>query len=157
MGSASGEIPKQKLGVEIELDDGRLIYGYLFCSGQGRLTDLLNDDRMFLPFEHPDGKFTSLKKTSFRAVTPVQPPDGEYDGNDPYRILNVARDARLDGIKQAYRERAAANHPDRLRGNGCSADEIEAATQRMTRINDAYTRLLKQYEDARPAAETVSA
>lgn len=152
MGSASGIIPKQKLGVEIELEDGRLIYGYLFCAGQGRLTDVLNDDRTFLPFEHTDGKFTSLKKTAFRAVTPVQPPDDSYDGTDPYRVLNVARDARLDDIKQAYHTRSAANHPDRLHGNGGSADEIEAATQRMTRINDAYSKLIKEYEDARPAA-----
>jgi len=151
MGNASGKIPKQKLGVEIELDDGRLIYGYLFCTGQGRLTDLLNDDRMFLPFEHPDGKFTSFKKTSFRAVTPVQPPDKDYAGNDPYRILNVARDARLDDIKQAYREMSAANHPDRMHGDGGSADDIEAATQRMTRINAAYHKILQEYEDARPA------
>lgn len=151
MGNMSGKIPKQKLGVEIELDNDKLIYGYLFCPGQSRVTDVLNDDRMFLPFEHPDGKFTVLKKTSIRAVTPAQIPGYAYEGNDPYRILDVPRNVHMEELKQAWRALSAENHPDHVRGAGGTAEEIEAATQRMTRINDAYNRIMKQYDEARPA------
>ncbi len=150
MGNSSGRIPKQKLGVEIELDDGRLIYGYLFCTNPGRLTDLLNDDRVFLPFELADGKFTSLKKASLRAITPAQAPESAYEGNDPYRILGVPRNVHQDELKQAWRSLSAENHPDQLQGTGATAEAVEAATRRMTRINGAYARIMKQYEEARP-------
>ena len=60
--------------------------------------------------------------------------------------------APLDEIKEAYRTLCAENHPDRLNGTGLSQDYIELANQRMARINDAYTRVQKQYENADEAA-----
>ncbi len=63
--------PKVKLEVAIELEDGKCLTGSLFLTPQARLTDLLNDDRTFLPFEPTDGYFIALKKSSFRSVEPV--------------------------------------------------------------------------------------
>ena len=71
MFDASDRTNKVKLEVEIEFDDGNRQAGFLFIMPQGRLMDLLNDDRKFCPFERLDGTFTSLKKASFRSVTPV--------------------------------------------------------------------------------------
>ena len=46
---------KKKLLVELELDTGTLMNGYLFLGQTQRLSDLMNDDRTYLPFEDMDG------------------------------------------------------------------------------------------------------
>lgn len=63
--------PKVKLEVAIELEDGKSLTGSLFLTPQARLTDLLNDERVFLPFETLEGSFIALKKSSIRSVEPV--------------------------------------------------------------------------------------
>ena len=45
----------------------------LYILPQGRLRDMLNDERMFFPFERSDGAFIALKKSSCRSVTPRDP------------------------------------------------------------------------------------
>jgi DnaJ-domain-containing protein 1 len=150
---SSERIPRAKLQVEIELDDGRCLVGALYITPQGRLSDLLNDKRMFLPFEKSDGTFTALAKSSFRMVTPLTREKGTYAGSDAFRILGLEENALLDDVKHAYRRLCTENHPDRLRGMGLSQDYIELANVRMARINEAYQRLLKQYKEDASAAK----
>lgn len=150
MYNSSQKITKIKLEVEIELDGDKRLAGFLFLSPQGRLTDMLNDDRAFLPFETADGRFMVLQKTSFRSVAPVVRDSQRLESRNPYEVLGLKNDATLDAVKQAYRAMSSANHPDRLNGTGLSQDFVDLATSRMTRINDAYKRILKQYEDATP-------
>jgi len=146
---SSERMPRAKLEVEIELDDGRSLAGALYITPQGRLTDLLNDKRLFLPFERSDGTFTTLAKTSIRMVTPLAREKGAYQGKDPFRILGVPDTVGAAELKQAYRKLCAENHPDRLRGMGLSEDFVEMANVRMARINEAYQTLLKRFK-ARP-------
>jgi DnaJ-domain-containing protein 1 len=151
MMDSSERIPKAKLEVEIELDDGRSLAGALYITPQGRLTDLLNDKRLFLPFERSDGTFTTLAKTSIRMVTPLAREKGAYQGKDPFRVLGVADNVGAAELKQAYHRLCAENHPDRLRGMGLSEEFIEMANVRMARINEAYQQLAKRFrEEATP-------
>lgn len=53
---------------------------------------------------------------------------------NPYDILGVPRDASLDEVKKAYRQKARENHPD-LNPNDPHAEE------RMNKINEAYDRI----------------
>jgi DnaJ-domain-containing protein 1 len=145
--SDSQKIPKEKLEVEIELDDGRSMMGTVYISPRGRLTDMLNDERMFMPFETADGRFMALKKSALRSAAPLTDGKKAYEGNDPFEILGVSANASLDEIKQAYHRLCAENHPDRLGGMGLSQDYVELANVRMARINDAYRRIQKQFED----------
>jgi curved DNA-binding protein CbpA len=54
---------------------------------------------------------------------------------DPYRVLDVRRDATADEIKRRWRELAREHHPDRAAHDG---EERERLTTRMARINAAY-------------------
>ncbi|MFW5606685.1 MAG: DnaJ domain-containing protein [Campylobacter hyointestinalis] len=63
---------------------------------------------------------------------------------DPYKILEIDKDASFDEIKKQYRKLAKQNHPDFLAG----ADEkvISNATKRLQEINEAYAVLKAKFE-----------
>lgn len=144
--------PMVRIAVEIELDGGRHLAGSLYLKPQGRLSDMLNDERAFLPFETADGSFMMLKKAALTSVTPVSEATSEYQGNNAFQILGVRDGAPLEEIKAAYHRLCAENHPDRLNSAAVGRDTLERATARMARINDAWTRIQKQYESAGTAA-----
>jgi len=148
MYDSSQKITKVKLEVEIRLDGGDTLNGFLFLSPQGRLSDMMNDERRFLPFEGRDGTFMMVKKDACRSVTPVAAATRKYEGNNPFMILGLTDGAGLDEAKRAYRAACAANHPDRLAGTGLSQEYVDMANARMARINDAYRRILRQHEHA---------
>ncbi len=72
---------------------------------------------------------------------------------DPYRVLDVDRDASTAAIKRRWRELAREHHPDRAAGD---APETQRLTARMARINAAYDLLRdperKAHYDASPQA-----
>jgi DnaJ-domain-containing protein 1 len=134
---------KFPLAVEAQLADGTSIFGKVFISSQGRLSDLLNDERDFLPFERADGSFMALAKSQLRRVSPMATAEEPYKGDDPYKILGLATTAGREDIKRAYRELTLIHHPDRVRGLGLTAEYLEIATRQMMRINEAYERVMK--------------
>ncbi len=158
MFDSSEKITKQKITVEVELEDGKCLVGYMFLKPQGRLTDMMNDDRIFLPFETTDGKFCVLKKSACLSVAPIASEADAYVGNNPFQILGVSDNSTLDEIKQRYHALCAENHPDRLSSMGLPKEFIELATTKMSRINDAWTRVQKQFEERdKPLAADASA
>ena len=152
MFDTSEKRPMVKVAVEIELDGGRRLTGSLYLKPQGRLSDMLNDERGFLPFESASGQLMMLRKATFASVTPVGESAAAYEGNNPFRILGVREGTPLDEIKAAYHRLCAENHPDRLNGSGLGREYVELATSRMARINDAWTRIQKQYGTGGSAA-----
>jgi hypothetical protein len=141
---------KFPLHVEAQLADGTCVFGKVFLSAQGRLSDLLNDERDFLPFERADGSFMAVAKAQLRRVSPMaSAAEDDYKGDDPFKILGVANTASRDDIKKAYRELTFIHHPDRVRGLGLTGEYLNVATAHMMRINEAYERALKgQASDA---------
>ena len=61
-------------------------------------------------------------------------PEPSFRG-DPYRVLDVPRDATREELKRRWRELAREHHPDRAAGD---AAEQHRLTARMARINAAY-------------------
>jgi hypothetical protein len=134
---------KFPLAVEIQLTDGTSLFGKLFLSPQGRLSDLLNDERDFLPFERADGSFLAISKSQLRRVSPMAAAEESYKGDDPFKILGIASTSSRDEIKKAYRDLTFVHHPDRIRGLGLSGEYLDIATRHMMRINEAYEQALK--------------
>jgi DnaJ-domain-containing protein 1 len=150
------KLPKRKMPADLELSDGTRLKGMLFVSPQGRVLDMLNDGRAFLPLETEAGEVLFLHKDAIRKVAllpepardsarsdhgrkqPNQPPSPMFD---PYELLGISRDCSADEIREAYRRRCRENHPDRLQALGLPRDYVDLATQRMAEINAAYDRV----------------
>ena len=57
---------------------------------------------------------------------------------DAYALLGASASDDADALKRKYRELAKRNHPDALRAQGLPEDMIGKATERMSRINEAW-------------------
>lgn len=75
-----------------------------------------------------------------------------YSGENPppHLVLGVPEDASLQDIRMAWRTLAAAHHPDKLIAAGMPEEFVQAATDRLARINHAYDTLSRQMA-SRPA------
>lgn len=58
---------------------------------------------------------------------------------DAYAVLGAKASDSADDLKRKYRELAKKNHPDALRAQGLPEEMVGKATERMTRINAAWT------------------
>jgi DnaJ-domain-containing protein 1 len=134
--------------VELQMADGSAIFGKVFLSPQGRLSDLMNDERNFLPFERGDGSFTAIAKSQIRRVSPIVQSEDAYKGDNALKILGLSEGATREDIKRAYREQTLIHHPDKLRGLGLGHEHLEIATRTMTRLNEAYQRALQGLDAA---------
>ncbi len=69
-----------------------------------------------------------------------------YSGDNPppHLVLGVSQQASLDEARSAWRKLAAAHHPDKLIAAGMPEEFIQAATDRLARINHAYDLLSRQ-------------
>ena len=136
-------LPKAPVLVEVALTDGAVFHGYIFVHRQARLTDVLNDDRQFLPVQTADGKYLAISKSYIRQVTLSSSQPTAYKGSDPYKILGVQEGVSLEDLKRTYHELCLANHPDRIKGFGLSSEYQELGTKNTARINEAYGKVLK--------------
>ena len=69
--------------VNVLLTNGSTIRAKVFVSVQGRLTDLLNDDRKFVPVETADGEVVALAKSSIVQVSMPRSEQKSFRGSDP--------------------------------------------------------------------------
>ena len=69
-----------------------------------------------------------------------------YSGANPppHLLLGVSAHASLDEIRSAWKKLAAEHHPDKLIAAGMPEEFIQAATNRLARINHAYDLLSRQ-------------
>ena len=73
---------------------------------------------------------------------------GPRDGAAPrdelaeaYALLGASADDGADELKRKYRELAKRNHPDALRAQGLPEEMVGKATERMSRINEAWAKI----------------
>ena len=60
---------------------------------------------------------------------------------EAYAVLGVSANDSTDVMKRKYRELAKKNHPDALRAQGLPEEMVGKATERMSRINEAWARI----------------
>lgn len=140
---SSRVVQRSAIPVEILLTDGSLLRAKIFVPVQGRLSDVLNDERPFLPLE-TEGQFLALAKASIRHVTLPRTEMAPRPSKCPYAALGLQEGAPFEEVKRAYRQLCAAHHPDRVKGAGLAQDFVDLATQNMARINNAYEQILKR-------------
>lgn len=58
-----------------------------------------------------------------------------------YAAIGASPSDGPESLKRRYRELAKRNHPDAMRARGAAESEIEKATRRMTRINEAWAEI----------------
>lgn len=57
---------------------------------------------------------------------------------DPYDVLGVAPDARLEDVRAAWKQAVRDSHPDRLLARGVPPEAVELASRRLIAINAAW-------------------
>ena len=78
---------------EIVLVDGNSLLGKIHVPVQGRISDVLNDERVFLPVETADGSHVAIAKNSIKKVTLPAADQKIYRGTDPHLVLGVRQGA----------------------------------------------------------------
>jgi DnaJ-domain-containing protein 1 len=136
--------PKIKLEAEIELTNAERFLGFVFVSPQGRLSDLFNDDREFIPIELGDGRTVVLRKSAILRVSPMEHSEPVTSKADPYELLDVASDIDHRALRRRYLSIIKECNPDRLQSHGLPTPIIEFANRYSARVNDAYQRICRE-------------
>ena len=135
------KISKWKIEVRVELDDGARLLGFLFVKPMQRLSDLLNDQRLFLPLQTADGLIVQLAKSTIAKVVQLDQKADAAAITDPYDILGVSPRVSDQKLKETYHALCTEYHPDKLLSVGVATEFIDLANTRITRIIDAYRRV----------------
>ena len=85
------------------------------------------------------GARSSRRGGERRRSAPPPPPRNRLA--EAYATLGVAATASDDEVKKAYRTIAKKYHPDTLRAQGLPDEMLGKATERMARINDAWSEI----------------
>jgi DnaJ-domain-containing protein 1 len=136
------KLSKIVIEVEVQLDDGSQFLGALSLGQGQRVSDLMNDERNFIPIQLPGGSVVIQRKSVIAKVAPLDQHVDQEKISDPYEILGVPRSVSDDELKQFYHSLCGENHPDKVQSSGLSPHFVEMANSRMIRINDAYQRIL---------------
>ena len=137
------KLSKIDIEVEVQLDDGSRFLGVLSLGQGQRVSDLMNDERNFIPIQLQGGSVVIQRKSAIAKVAPLDQQVDQTDARDPYDVLGVARSVGDDELKKFYHGLCGENHPDRVQSSGLSPHFVEMANSRMIRINDAYQRILE--------------
>jgi DnaJ-domain-containing protein 1 len=132
---------RHKVAVSLDRDgaaDEHL--AYMFIAPTQRVTDVLNDERDFLPFERADGSVFVVAKRTIRCITPLEM-GRQVNESNPYELLGVPLAATDEEVQEAYRNSIAAVNPDRVHSLGLPRDFLELATRRAALLSSAYRRI----------------
>ncbi|MGH6894047.1 MAG: J domain-containing protein [Dongiaceae bacterium] len=132
---------RYKVAVSVDFGGGDTEeLAYMFIAPAQRVSDVLNDEREFLPFERPDGSVFMVAKKIIRRITPMEL-GRQIDAKDPYDLLGVTPTATDAEVHEAYHRCVGAVHPDRVHSLGLPPDFLEIATRRAAQLNDAYRKI----------------
>ena len=137
------KLSKIDVEVQVQLDDGSQFLGVLSLSQGQRVSDLMNDERNFIPIQLQGGSVAIQRKSAIAKVAPLDQHVDQTEARDPYDVLGVPRSVSDEELKKFYHDLCAENHPDRVQSSGLSPHFVEMANSRMIRINDAYQRILE--------------
>ena len=135
------EVKKEKVEAQIDLHSGDRILGAFFIRPAQKLSDLLNDERAFIPIETSDGLVMILSKIEIGRVTPLDQHVKQDSVQDPHDILGIPHTVSDEELREAYLRKAQSHHPDRIQAADLPLEFIDFANAQMSRINEAYVRI----------------
>ncbi len=135
-------LSKFKVEIQVHLDDGTKFLGTVSVRQGQRISELMNDERQFLPIQMPDGNVVILRKTAIFKVVPLDQHIEHDEIIDPYDILGIPRSVSDEDLTRFYHKACTEHHPDKVQSAGLSHQYLDMATSRMIRINDAYQRIV---------------
>ena len=128
---------------------------YLFLGRDERMSDLVNDERDFIPAEALDGRTIIIAKKCLIEITPCG--DGDFQfatrGSDPYALLGIEASASDEDVVVAYRKTLKGVHPDAVEAAGLDRRLIAAADVLTKQVLDAYKGIVAERRAARAVAE----
>jgi len=141
-------LSKINVEIEVHLDDGSNFLGMVSVRHGQRISELMNDERQFLPIQMPEGNVVIMRKTAIFKVVPLDQYIDHDKIVDPYDLLGVARGVSDEDLTRLYRKVVKENHPDKVQSAGLSPQYLDMATSRMIRINEAYDRIVSMRKAA---------
>ncbi|GEM_PF-4245544 len=100
--SQKKRLSKINVEIEVHLDDGSQFLGMVSVRLDQRVSELMNDERQFLPIQMPKGNVVIMRKTAIFKVVPLDQ-HIEYDKIvDPYDILGVQRGVSDEDLTRLY-------------------------------------------------------
>ena len=122
-----------------------IIEGFIFIAYNQRVSDLLNDDRGFIPVETPAGDVRVISK---RAIMEIEIPGGEsgersddvvvLTGGNAYDLLGVPTDADDGVVRAVYLDKMKSINIEQV-GELCgNVDLVHAARVIRERYSAAY-------------------
>ena len=129
-------VEKQRVLVIVQLTTGETLFGYIHAAQSERLSDVLNDPRLFLPFEDIDGEHMIHAKTSIMRVYEICNVTKHFSHPDPYVVLNVSRADSWETIQRAYRHQMLLCHPDRYARRNPPDAALEMLARIAARLNE---------------------
>jgi len=106
-----------------------ILFAIAIADGPLHETERAFLDRVSVIFGRPDKAFGTSRVSH---------------GDDPYRVLGIARAASPEEIKGAYRRLLREHHPDLLAGRGVSEDSLHVADRTMASINAAFDHIMRE-------------
>ncbi len=141
-------LSKYKVEVQVHLDNGTHFLGVLSVRQDQRISELMNDERQFLPIQMPEGNVVILRKTAIFKLVPLDQHIEHDKILDPYDILGIPRSVSDEDLTRFYHKVCTENHPDKVQSAGLSPQYLDMATSRMIRINEAYERIVSMRQAA---------
>lgn len=162
---------KTETPVRLQLAGEKPENAFVFLNYGERVIDLLNDMRHFIPVKRENGDVFIVAKTQIVQMEevkiaeefkdpqpePLKEPDFESSAFDPYTALRISRSASLEEIREAYKKRIKAVHPDTVTALGLDQDLAKAALYASQKVNFAYRKILRDREAASARGNKASA
>jgi DnaJ-domain-containing protein 1 len=131
-------VEKQRILVEILLSTGATLFGYIYAGRGTRVSDVLNDQRLFLPFESVEGRTTLHAKTSILQVTEICNVSHYLSYDDPYFVLGVRRNDEMEIVQRAFHQQISSCHPDHFLHRNPPQALLKVLADVSQRLNTAY-------------------
>lgn len=137
----------------------------VFTSLGERASDLLNDNRAFIPVRLGSGETMIVAKTQIASVIEASARKADDKGSkiygedfsaeeksdekpvekfDAYATLRIAPEASDEEIRTAYKARMKAVHPDSLASLGLDEEISKAAVLATQKVNYAYQKIMRE-------------